>query len=91
MSCEPNKLNLCDAIKSGLPFRRLDHIGAFCAVNGKIVHHDNICNYLDRDFIRKNAEWDIPLEWLSWDDIRADGWDLCVAVGNEKIQTFNEE
>lgn len=91
MSCKPNKLNLCEAIKSGLPFRRAEHGGAFCAVNGKIVHHDNIRNYLDRNFIRENACRDIPLEWFSWDDIRADDWYLCAAHGNEEIQTFNEE
>ncbi len=70
-------MNLSEAIKQERPFYHKDMFGAFLRIGQHLVHHDNIENYHDMDFIM-NSVSDNHTEWclrsFSINDHLRDDW-----------------
>ena len=68
-----------EAMCSGKPFYHCDMIGAYMMIGEDLVHHDNIENYDDMDFITESVH-SSHTEWckrtLSVNCILRDDWNI---------------
>jgi hypothetical protein len=73
-------MNIHQAIRSTKPFTHDGMIGAWCFVDGFLIHRDNWNDFMDMDWIRANCIPDHPtskdyqLVWMNVLDLWRDDW-----------------
>ena len=69
-------MNISEAASSDKPFTNNDMIGAFMYLPDKLmlVHHDNVRNYRDMEWIKANAVNSVPMSWLAPYDLVRNDW-----------------